>query len=196
VVNSFYQDYKGLKVSARVFDFNTKEIYAKEIPTDIKADESKILFNLELPEKLTDIYFLKLILQDKAGKEISSNFYWLSAKGGDNADFTSLAKLPPVEVTVKLSPLTKENDKFKLSVELTNSSASLAFALNPKLLSFSTREPILPIFWQDNYFPLLPGEKRLVDLQVDASLVTEGKLLFKLNGMNLSTSQELELTVP
>lgn len=196
LVNSFYQDFKGLKVSARVFDFNAKEIYAREVTTDLKADESKILFKLDVQGKLSDIYFLKLSLTNKAGKEVSSNFYWLSAKGDDNADFTDLAKLPPVDVTVKLSPLSKENGKLKLAVEFTNPSGSLAFGLNPKLLSFSSGEPILPVFWQDNYFALLPNEKRTIEMQVDASLVTEEKVLFKLDGWNLKNVREQELTVP
>jgi exo-1,4-beta-D-glucosaminidase len=99
-------------------------------------------------------------------------------------------------VTAKLIPLSRENGKLKLVVEFTNPSTSLAFALNPKLLSFSTRGPILPIFWQDNYFSLLPGEKRTIEMKVDASLVTEGKLLFKLDGWNLRASQEQELRAP
>jgi exo-1,4-beta-D-glucosaminidase len=90
----------------------------------------------------------------------------------------------------------KENSKLKLVVEFTNQSAALAFGLNPKLLSFSTKEPILPIFWQDNYFALLPGEKHTVEMQMDASLVTESNLLFKLDGWNLRAAQEQELTVP
>jgi exo-1,4-beta-D-glucosaminidase len=196
LVNCFYQDFKGLKVTARAFDFNAKEIFSREVTTGMKADESKILFSLDLPKELSNIYFLKLILQDKAGKEISSNFYWLSNKGDQDADFTDLAKLPQVDVNAKLSPLLKENDKLKLAIEFTNTSTSLAFAVNPKLLSFSTREPILPIFWQDNYFSLLPGEKRTIEMQVDASLVTEGKLLFKLDGWNLKAVQDQELTVP
>jgi hypothetical protein len=54
----------------------------------------------------------------------------------------------------------------------------------------------LPIFWQDNYFSLLPGEKRTVEVQLDASLVKEGKLLFKLDGWNLRVAQEQELLLP
>jgi exo-1,4-beta-D-glucosaminidase len=135
-------------------------------------------------------------MQNYAGKEISSNFYWLSAKGDENADFTDLSKLPVVDVTTKLSPLLKENDKLELAVEFTNSSSSIAFAVNPKLLSVSTREPILPVFWQDNYFMLLPGEKRTIEMKVDVSLVTEGKLLFKMDGWNLQTAREQELLVP
>ncbi|MBN1926296.1 MAG: hypothetical protein JW798_10700, partial [Prolixibacteraceae bacterium] len=72
----------------------------------------------------------------------------------------------------------------------------IAFGLNPKLLSFATGDPILPIFWQDNYFSLLPDEKRTIEMQVDASLVTEEKLLFKFDGWNLRASQEQELRVP
>jgi exo-1,4-beta-D-glucosaminidase len=196
LVNCYYQDFKDLKVAAKAFDFQMKEIFSKEIATGMKADESKILFKLDLPEELTNVYFVKLSLKDEAGKEISSNFYWLSAKGVENADFTDLAKLPPVDVTAKLNPLLKENGKLKLAVEFTNSSTSLAFAMNPKLLSASTREPVLPIFWQDNYFSLLPGEKRTVEMQLDASLVKEGKLLFKLDGWNLRSTQEQELSVP
>jgi exo-1,4-beta-D-glucosaminidase len=196
LVNSFYEDFKELKVIAKAFDFNAKEIFTKEITTDMKADESKLLFKPELPKELTGIYFLKLILADKAGKEISSNFYWLSSKGDDNADFTGLAKLPAVDIIAKPGVLSKENGKFKLMVEFTNPSASLVFGLNPKLLMVSTKEPILPIFWQDNYFALLPKEKRTIEMQVDASQITENKLLFSLDGWNLKTVCEEELTVP
>lgn len=195
LVNCFYQDFKGLKVAARAFDFNAKEIFTKEITTDMKADESKILFKLDLPKELTGIYFLKLLLNDEKGKEISSNFYWLSAKGDDNADFTELAKLPMVEVTAKPGQISKENGKLKLAVEFSNPSSSIAFWLNPKLLSLAAKEPILPIFWQDNYFTLLPGEKRTIEMQVDASLIKDAKVLFRLDGWNLKTAVELELKV-
>jgi exo-1,4-beta-D-glucosaminidase len=196
LVNCYYNDFKKLNVSARVFDLSAKEIYAKEVTTSMKADESKILFKPDIPKNLTGTYFLKLFLKDGAGKEISSNFYWLSTKGNDSTDFTDLDKLPCVDVITKLNTLSKENDRFKLTVEFTNASTSLAFGLNPKLLSASTKEPILPIFWQDNYFSLLPGEKRTIEMQVDTLLITENKILFKLDGWNLKTVQEKELTLP
>ncbi|HVO72813.1 MAG TPA: glycoside hydrolase family 2 TIM barrel-domain containing protein [Ignavibacteriaceae bacterium] len=196
LVNCFYKDFSGLKVTAGIFDFTARQIYSKEITANVNADESKILFRLDVPKELKNIYFLKLNVKDEAGKDVSSNFYWLSANGDENADFGDLAKLPAVDVTVKFSTISKSGNKFKLAVEFTNSSASLAFGLNPKLLSFSTREPILPVFWQDNYFSLLPGEKRMIDMQADTSLITGEKLIFKLDGWNLKEAKEQELAVP
>jgi exo-1,4-beta-D-glucosaminidase len=195
LVNGFYQDFGGLKVTAKVYDFQAREIFSKQITTGLKSDESKILFKLDLPEKPTPILFVKLVLQDQSGKELSSNFYWLSNKGDENADFTELAKLPTVDVTAKPGSFLKKNGKLKLFVEFTNSSSSLAFALNPKILFAGTREPVLPVFWQDNYFSLLPGERRTVEVSLDESLVTEKKLLFKLDGWNLRPAQEQELWV-
>ena len=195
LVNSFYQEFKGLKVIAKVYDFKAKEIFSKEMGTEMKADESKILFKPEIPTEQSGIYFLKLSLTDKAGKEISSNLYWLSANGDDNADFTGLSQLPTVDIKANPGQITKENGKLKLTVEFSNPSSAIAFGLNPKLLSISDKEPILPVFWQDNYFALMPGEKRVIEMYVDASLVKEKNVLFRLDGWNIKAVQEQELVV-
>jgi hypothetical protein len=42
----------------------------------------------------------------------------------------------------------------------------------------------------------LPGEKRTVEMQVNALLVTENKILFKLDGWNLKIVHEEELIMP
>jgi exo-1,4-beta-D-glucosaminidase len=192
VVNCYYRDFTGLTVTARAFDFNMKQIFSEEITTGIKADESKTLFAVTLPKERSNVCFLKLSLKDETGKELSSNFYWLSAKGDEDADFTDLATLTPVDVTTTLSPLVKQDGKLTLTATLANGSSSLAFGLNPKVLSSSTREPILPVYWDDNYFSLLPGEKRTVAMRVDAAQVGDQHLLFKLDGWNLKVPREEE----
>jgi exo-1,4-beta-D-glucosaminidase len=196
VVNCYYRDFTGLTVTARAFDFNMKQIFSEEITTGIKADESKTLFAVTLPKERSNVCFLKLSLKDETGKELSSNFYWLSAKGDEDADFTDLATLTPVDVTTTLSPLVKQDGKLTLTATLANGSSSLAFGLNPKVLSSSTREPILPVYWDDNYFSLLPGEKRTVAMRVDAAQVGDQHLLFKLDGWNLKVPREEEVPVP
>ena len=193
LVNCFYKDFKGLKAIARVFDFNMKEIFSKEMKTDIGSDESKLLFALDLPKELTDVYFVKLSLQDENGSQVSSNFYWLSAKGDEKADFTDLAKLKPAVVNVTSSALKQDGEKLKLTVTLENTGDGLAFAVNPVILNLGSKDPVLPVYWDDNYISLLPGEKKTVGVEFSRKDAGEGKLLLKVDGWNVkAVEKEIE----
>ena len=44
-------------------------------------------------------------------------------------------------------------------IEIENPSASLAFSVNPKIIKKNSKDLVLPVFWEDNYFSLLPKEK-------------------------------------
>ena len=118
--------------------------------------------NLYVPKDITNVYFLKLELSDASGKLVSSNFYWLSANGDEKADFKDLSKLPASTVNVTASALEKNGNKYRMSVTIENTGTTLAFAVNPKILKLKSKEPVLPVFWEDNYFSLLPQEKKTV----------------------------------
>jgi len=47
IVNSFYKDFNGLKASAKIYDFNMKEVWSKIADANIEADGSKKIFSLE-----------------------------------------------------------------------------------------------------------------------------------------------------
>lgn len=111
------------------------------------------------------------------------------------AGTTCFAHNPIIQTKHTTDTVNSFYNDFKV-IEFTNPSTSLAFGVNPKLLSFSTKEPILPILWQDNYYALMQGEKRTVEMKVDASLIAEGKILFKVDGWNLKTPQEQEVIIP
>jgi hypothetical protein len=137
-----------------------QEIFSKEETFDIKADESRKIISIE--PRTDPVYFLKLMLLDSEGNEMSSNFYWLSGKGDEEADFTALNRLPEVELTCTPSSIQKENGKNTLTVEIENPSPSLAFFVNPKIIKKDSKDLVLPVFWEDNYFSLLPNEKKEV----------------------------------
>jgi exo-1,4-beta-D-glucosaminidase len=59
--------------------------------------------------------------------------------------------------------------------------------VNPKILKLTTREPVLPVKWEDNYFSLLPGEKRSVKVEFDLKDTTDSRMLLKVDGWNLNT---------
>jgi exo-1,4-beta-D-glucosaminidase len=148
---------------------------------------------------LTSTYFLDLSLRDSDGKLVSSNFYWLSTKPDvldwDKStwyttptksfdDLTALNTLPKVKVNVTSeSEIDGENGTTRVTVE--NPTQNLAFAVHLKVIkpsrfidpeSENNELEVLPVIWQDNYFPLMPGEKREItatyktaDLQLEST---------------------------
>ncbi len=73
-----------------------------------------------------------------------------------------------------------------MSVTIENPGTTLAFAVNPKILKLKSKEPVLPVFWEDNYFSLLPGEKKTVRVEFDSKYLDGDKPLLKVEGWNVA----------
>jgi len=190
IVNSQYKEFNGLKASVKVYNLNMEEKYSKEVNADVKSDESLKVIDPEWPKDLGEVYFLRLRLADKSGKEISSNFYWLSDKGDEKADFTALNKLPKIQLNVSVVSALKENGKTTVTVEITNSTNNLAFSVNPKILKGTSKEMVTPVFWDDNYFALLPGEKRTLNAEFSDADITGESPLLVVDGWNIITNEK------
>ncbi|PYT50365.1 MAG: glycoside hydrolase family 2, partial [Acidobacteria bacterium] len=147
-------------------------------------DSSAKAFDLPVPEGLTPAYFLKLQLHDAAGKLVSDNFYWLSTKPDvldwagrkdtvytpqkEFADLTGLNGLPKAKVAITKTIHASGRDS-SLTVMTKNLSPSVAFMVHLRLTRGKSGEDVTPIFWSDNYFSLLPGEKKTVTARFDLS---------------------------
>jgi exo-1,4-beta-D-glucosaminidase len=190
IVNGLYKDFRNLKLSARVYNYNMEVKYSKDLNTDVKPDESRKL-NLDgWPRNLAGVYFLKLTLADESGKEISSNFYWLSDKGDEKADFTQLNNLPKVQLKYTVSTLKNENGKSSLVVDIENPSANLAFMINPKIIGKTSGNLVCPVFWDDNYFSLLPGEKRKIKVEFFMGDLNGETPVCQIEGWNILRSEK------
>ena len=187
IVNCYYNGFDGLKISVRIFDFNMAEVWSKVIDANVAADESKKILDLRIPEDISGIYFLKLALTDASGKLLSSNFYWLSSTGDEKADFTGLDKLPLANINISASSIQNEESKCRFTVSIENTGTGLAFAINPRILKLTSGEPVLPVFWEDNYISLLPGEKRALSVEFDIKNLKGDKPLLKVDGWNVNT---------
>jgi exo-1,4-beta-D-glucosaminidase len=185
VVNGNYKNYSGLKATAKLYSMGMIEIFSSEVPVEIKSDESKKVLSLERPLNAGNIFFLKLVLNDNDGKEVSSNFYWLSSKGDENADFTALNKLPEVELSFSLTSVNQQNGKYTAVIEIENPSAFLAFSVNPKVIKKDSKDLVLPVFWEDNYFSLLPKEKRSMKVEFNAEDLTGETPVLAIDGWNI-----------
>jgi exo-1,4-beta-D-glucosaminidase len=183
VVNSFYRAYPGMKARAWVYNIDMSEKFAKDAALDVAEDSSTRVFTIPALDGLSSTYFVRLALEDASGKTVSTNFYWLSTKPDDldwdqstwfytpeksYADYTALNGLPPVELKYSAESEVKGDDGItRVTVE--NPSGNLAFAVHLMVKTVKHDEEdgreeaeILPVLWEDNYFPLLPGEKRTV----------------------------------
>jgi exo-1,4-beta-D-glucosaminidase len=184
VINGTYELLKGLRVSAKVYNIDAKEKGSREATIDLLADSSAKAFDLPKPDGLTPTYFLKLELHDPAGKLLSDNFYWLSLKADvldwnkrkdtvytpqkEFGDLTGLNSLPAAKVAISKT-LQGSGSNSSLTVVAENKSGSVAFMVHPRLTRGKDGDDLTPIFWSDNYFSLLPGEKKSVSAKFDSA---------------------------
>jgi exo-1,4-beta-D-glucosaminidase len=176
LVSSQYVDAKGLKLTARIFNLDGTQKFSKEAALDAAADSTAKVFELPQVSGLSGTYFLDLRVTDGGGKLVGANFYWLSTKPetldwsksnwyttptASYADYTTLAQMPKVTVSVASHTKKVENDSVT-HVTVENRGKTIAFFVRLKLDKGKGGEEILPVVWQDNYLSLLPGEKREV----------------------------------
>jgi exo-1,4-beta-D-glucosaminidase len=197
LVSSQYTDANGLKVSARVLNLDMTEKFSKEVTVDAGADSTQKLIDLPQIDGLSATYFLVLTVNDTSGKRVGSNLYWLSTKPekldwekstwymtptSDFADFTALNTLPTVKLKVA-SKTEHAAGEVVTHVTIENPSKSIAF-FNRLKLTGAKGEEVLPVIWQDNYFSLLPGEKRDVTATYHAKNLGAAKPVVVVEGWN------------
>jgi exo-1,4-beta-D-glucosaminidase len=190
VVNSTYKDISGMKISANLYNLNMDIKYSVLADVYVKSDESVKVITPDWFKDAGDVFFLKLVLIDNTGKEVSSNFYWLSSKGDENADFTALNNLPEVTLNYTVSSVKQEGGKYTSVIEIENPSASLAFSVNPKIIKSGLKDLVLPVFWEDNYFSLLPKEKRIVKVEFNAEDLNGEAPVFAIDGWNIKHAEK------
>ncbi|MGA2299201.1 MAG: sugar-binding domain-containing protein [Candidatus Acidiferrum sp.] len=201
VVNGTYEALKGLKVTAKLYNIDAKEVAAKDATLDVPADASVKALDLPKPEALSTTYFLKLQLHDAAGKLLSDNFYWLSTKPDtmdwaarndtaytpqkDFGDLTGLNALPQVKLEIKADHRS-DAGKGTVRLKVKNPSASVAFQVHARLTKGKDGDDLVPVFWDDNYFSLLPGEEKSVSATFDASDLNGKDPALEVEGYNVA----------
>ena len=180
VVNGKQEPQNGLRLIARLYDTAMQERFSREAVVDVAADGVATAFAIPEVPDISSTQFLHLQLFSASGELLSRNFYWLSSKAdvpdfsrgewyytplSSYADFTALQNLPKVNVHCALK-LDDAGEDRSARILVDNSTAGLAFLLRLRLLKGEDGPEILPIFWEDNYIALLPGEKREIFARV------------------------------
>jgi len=190
---------EALRTEIRLYDAESRLFFATHFSTDVAALSSQKVCELPLFSEISTAHFLHLRLSDADGREVADNFYWLSTKpdvldydakvtpweyytpSSQYADMTMLNALPPAQIDVEC-----HGTDSGLVVELTNRSERIAFAVELLLTDANTREPVVPIFWQDNYVSVMPNETKIVAATFCAE---PGPRMLTVRGWNIEAQQ-------
>jgi exo-1,4-beta-D-glucosaminidase len=206
VVNDTYVERKGMKVRARVYSLEGKLLADKEESVDVPADGAMKAFDLPKAEGLTMTFFLRLDLRDARGRAVSDNLYWLSAKPdtldwakkqdtvytpqAEFGDLTGLARLPQVGLQTSATIEQAANPTVgKVHIRVKNPSAGVAFQIRLRLANKKGDLDVVPIYWDDNYFSLLPGEERIISAEYDASELYGMRPVIQVGGFNIASGE-------
>lgn len=187
LVNDLHEAAPAITVRAEVYDGALKKLHEQEVRVDAGPDAIVRAFTLPAfpeagsrtrsPGTAAGIRFVRLRATDARGAELSRNFYWLSTHDDEldwaqstwfytptsqDADLRALAQLPAT--TLSVTPEFGSGDgEGRATVRVTNTGTALAFQVRLKLVDGARNdEEVLPVYWEDNYFELFPGETRTV----------------------------------
>ncbi len=145
------------------------------------------------------VYFLDARIEDGRGETLARNFYWLAAEDDvldwektqwfvtptkRFADLTALATLPPAKLEVS-HRFEHTADGEVVHVTLANPGQRLAFFVELSVVGDRTGELVAPIYWDDNYVSLLPGERRELRATIPTHALAGERPVLRYQGVNL-----------
>ncbi|MBO4536949.1 MAG: beta-glycosidase, partial [Bacteroidales bacterium] len=153
VVNICCGSRKGLVAEATVYNLAGEQVGVNSSVVDIENDSTTPCFKADLPDE--SVCFLKLRLLDADGAMVSENTYVIA---GSTGNLKSLRALPAAILTktVKVS-----GEKALVTVRNSDSVPALLVRL---VLTDRRGEEILPVEYADNYFALMAGEEKTVEI--------------------------------
>ncbi len=133
----------------------------KPFTIDLIGNASSALSGSTAPEvsssALPAVYFIKLALKEN-GNVIADNFYW---EGAEQGNWQAIQQMPLAKLDVK----TVQNADSTFTVSVSNQSQVPALMIRLNLINKKTGEQILPAFYEDNYFSLLGGETKTINIR-------------------------------
>ena len=160
VVNYSAGLHKGLTAKAQLINMDGSVAWEKEATIDSEEDTTGKCIKLEFPADLSAAHYVKLTLTEN-GQLVSDNFY---LRGTEEGNYQALRQLPKVEFTPSIQTQKGTDGTWTATVALENKSNTPALLIRVNVLGASSGEQILPMFYSDNYFSLLPGEQKTVNI--------------------------------
>jgi hypothetical protein len=165
VVNTSGREAPNLTAQAEIYNADGTQKFSRSASISSGPNAVADCFALTFPDGLSSVHFIKLKLTDAKGAILSENFYW---RGTTYERYADLKNLPAVKLAVATA-LHHENGTETMTADITNpaDSGTVALAIRPKVVKPGTDEQVLPVFMNDGYFSLVPGETKHLTIQYD-----------------------------
>ncbi len=187
VVNHYLEP-KDVYFLGNAFSQDLEKVWSIEDRLRINAESSAKIMAVDIPEEIKkDVFFVELRLKNDQDNTVSENFYWLAS----DDDYTFLQALPEMNLDVEIDRI-ENGDRFVVHLRVMNASNALAFFVHPSIRRKSDGGEVLPCYWSDNYFCLLPGRKKNLSVEFRKSDLQGQGAFLKLDGWNVRV-QILEL---
>jgi hypothetical protein len=161
VVN--YSTPEGSRLTAimEVLDRDGKLKSKKETAIDCPEDHTVGCFKVASPDGVPGISFLRLILK-KGTSTLSENFYW---RGLEDDSLKTIRKIPKVKLGMQTHGVSQD-DRVWVTTTVINNSQHPALMVKLKVVGEKSRERLLPVIFSDNYISIMPGEKRIITIEL------------------------------
>jgi len=150
---------EGLSASMSVYDLAGRLLHHEEAGTSADATSAADIFALPPRPAGAGTVFIKLQLK-RDDHIVDDNFYWSNGPGAPCRDLETLPKV----ALVAAATLAADGCIIRINVTLANPTVSVALMARLKVSRGTSGARVLPVFYEDNYISLLPGEKRSVSL--------------------------------
>jgi hypothetical protein len=182
--NATPREYAKVTTTVTVYDLNGKAVSSRDFVTDTLGPDAYgvILTTADFSASSTDLVFLKLTVKASDGKLLGEDLYWHNRKVYQ--DYRELGKLAAADLTATVSVKQKAangNDLYTITV--TNSSNIPAVQTRIRTVNHAG-EDVLPAFYSDNYFALMPGESKTLTVEFNPRYLDGGTPRFVLGGWN------------
>ncbi len=168
IVNQTAFDARNLLVEARLYDLQGREINQQQWNLSVASNTCRNAGLLDKKKKPDGLFFVRLLLKDSDGKEVDENLYWLTSQKTDMQD---LEKLPPASLELQIT----ENPDGNKEIVMQNAGNETAFFTRLKVKNTTTGNLELPVFFEDNYITLFPGEQKTIKMDL-SHLPSETKI--------------------
>jgi hypothetical protein len=183
VINNTPREQSDLKVAAAIYDLNGKRVAERSTVLSAGPSAPSTAFQIEWPNDLTPVHFVKLTLTNASGKLVSTNFYWHTTTG---QDCSLLQTLPTASIDVKASRR-DVHGRMQLTTVLSNRTNAVALMAHLQLRR-STGGRVLPVYYSDNYVSLLPGESRTVTIEAAVADLHDAAPVLFVDGWNVTAA--------